>query len=74
MICDALSSCVQEDMVLCQILDKLEPAWVTSYHEHDSLLEHIDDEELSEEERRAAWANYNQQIQTNKYVPSNSTV
>jgi hypothetical protein len=25
-------------------------------------LEHIDEEELSEEERKAAWANYNQQM------------
>ena len=28
------------------------------YHEHDSLLEHIFDEELSEEERKQAWENY----------------
>ena len=48
--------------MLCKILDKLQPSWVTSYHEHDSLLEHIDDEELSEEERKAAWASYNQQM------------
>lgn len=52
----------QEDLVLSRILDKLQPSWVTSYHEHDSLLEHIDEEELSEEERKAAWANYNQQM------------
>lgn len=49
---------LQEDLVLCRILDKLQPLWVTSYHEHDSLLEHIDEEELSEEERKEAWESY----------------
>ncbi len=48
--------------MLCRILEKIQPSWVTSYHEHDSLLEHIDDEELSEEERKQAWTNYNQQM------------
>lgn len=28
------------------------------YHEHDSLLDHKEEEELSEEERKAAWAEY----------------
>lgn len=52
----------QEDLVLSRILEKLQPHWVTSYHEHDSLLEHIDEEELSEEERKTAWASYNSQM------------
>lgn len=52
--------------MLCQILAKLQPDWVTSYHEHDSLLEHIDGEELSEEERKTAWTSYSQQIENNK--------
>lgn len=47
------------DIVFCKILDKLQPKVVIKYHEHDSLLEHIFDEELSEEERKAAWDNYN---------------
>ena len=50
---------LQEDLVLCGILERLQPKWVTNFHEHDSLLEHIDEEELSEEDRKAAWANYN---------------
>jgi transcriptional regulator ATRX len=50
----------QEDVVLCNILDKMQPLWVISYHEHDSLLEHIDNEELSEDERKAAWEGYGQ--------------
>ncbi len=36
----------------------MQPSWLTGYHEHDSLLEHIDNEELSTEERKAAWENY----------------
>ncbi|XP_073717334.1 ATRX chromatin remodeler, like [Misgurnus anguillicaudatus] len=31
---------------------------IVSYHEHDSLLDHREEEELSEEERRAAWDEY----------------
>ena len=45
-------------MVLCSILDELQPQWIVNYHEHNSLLEHIFDEELSEEERKAAWEKY----------------
>ncbi|XP_053703728.1 transcriptional regulator ATRX-like isoform X3 [Synchiropus splendidus] len=31
---------------------------IVSYHEHESLLDHKEDEELSESERKAAWAEY----------------
>ena len=51
----------QDDWTLCSILDKLEPQYISGYHEHDSLLEHIYDEELSEEEKKAAWEEYKQQ-------------
>ena len=49
-------------MVLCTVLDRMQPKWIVDYHEHDSLLEHVFDEELSEEERKAAWENYKQQM------------
>lgn len=32
---------------------------MVQYHEHDSLLQHVYDEELSEAEQRAAWESYN---------------
>ena len=49
----------EEDIVLSQVLDKLQPHHVIDYHTHDSLLEHVYDEELSEEERKLAWDSYN---------------
>lgn len=49
-------------MVLGTVLDKLQPQWIAGYHEHDSLLEHIFDEELSEEDRKAAWETYKSQM------------
>ena len=52
------SASPQADMVLCSILDRLQPQWIVNYHEHDSLLEHVFDEELTEEERKAAWEKY----------------
>ena len=32
--------------------------WIVTFHEHDSLLENLIEEELSEEERKAAWEEY----------------
>ncbi len=48
--------------MLGNILNKLQPQWITGYHEHNSLLEHIFDEELPEEERKAAWETYKAQM------------
>ena len=56
---DAVYDRPSSDIVFCKILDNLQPKAVVKYHEHDSLLEHVFDEELSEEERKAAWDNYN---------------
>lgn len=40
------------------MLKKLHPKWISGYHEHDSLLEHRFAEELTEEEQKKAWENY----------------
>ncbi|XP_039264997.2 transcriptional regulator ATRX-like [Styela clava] len=50
---------VPKDEVLADILsDPRTKYMVASYHEHDSLLDHQVDEELTEEERKAAWEEY----------------
>ena len=43
---------------MCKLLRKLHPVWIAGYHEHDSLLEHRFAEELTEEEQKKAWDNY----------------
>ncbi len=35
--------------------------WIVGYHEHDSLLETRPEEDLTEEERKAAWEDYEQE-------------
>jgi len=32
--------------------------WIVTFHEHDSLLENMVEQELSEEEKKAAWEDY----------------
>eukprot|EP00116_Pleurobrachia_bachei_P000393 sb/3460655/ len=46
------------DDVLASILVDLDPPLVLEYHEHDSLLEHRPEQQLTEEERKAAWENF----------------
>jgi len=36
----------------------LSSRWIVNYHEHDSLLENRPEENLSEDERKAAWDEY----------------
>ncbi|XP_055542367.1 transcriptional regulator ATRX-like isoform X2 [Wyeomyia smithii] len=42
------------------------PACVFKYHEHDSLLENKPEQDLSEEEKKEAWAAYEREIQNNE--------
>ncbi|XP_063288132.1 transcriptional regulator ATRX [Pelobates fuscus] len=46
-----------KDTVLAEMLQNRKEQIVT-YHEHDSLLDHKEEEALSEEDRKAAWAEY----------------
>jgi len=46
--------------MLAELLTTLKD-WIVQYHEHDSLLENKLEEELSEEERKAAWEEYEQE-------------
>ncbi|KAG8448192.1 hypothetical protein GDO86_015328 [Hymenochirus boettgeri] len=46
-----------KDTVLAELLQIVKEHIVT-YHEHDSLLDHKEEEALTEEDRKAAWAEY----------------
>lgn len=46
----------KQDTILAELL-QIHKEHIVGYHEHDSLLDHKE-EELTEEERKAAWAEY----------------
>ncbi|TRZ01034.1 hypothetical protein DNTS_034924 [Danionella cerebrum] len=46
-----------KDLVLAELLQTFKDQ-IVGYHEHDSLLDHKEEEALSEEDRKAAWAEY----------------
>lgn len=46
-----------KDPILAELLQNNKDQ-IVCYHEHDSLLDHKEEEELSEEDRKAAWAEY----------------
>lgn len=52
-----LSSSFEQDTILAELL-QINKEYIVGYHEHDSLLDHKEEEELTEEERKAAWAEY----------------
>ena len=45
---------VPKDRLMAELVRELKE-WIVAFHEHDSLLENKEDEELNEEERKAAW-------------------
>ena len=47
----------RQDRLLADLLSE-KKQWIVRYHEHDSLLENKVDEDLTEEERKAAWEEY----------------
>jgi len=46
--------------MLAELLTSLKDS-IVQYHEHDSLLENKIEEELTEDERKAAWEEYEQE-------------
>lgn len=46
-----------KDRLMAELLT-LHSEWIEKYHEHDSLLENVVEEELNEEERQLAWEDY----------------
>ena len=46
-----------QDVILAELVS-CKKEWIVGYHEHDSLLEKRPEEDLSEEERKAAWEEY----------------
>lgn len=52
-----------QDFVLAQLLQTCKDQ-IVSFHEHESLLDHKEDEELSEAERKAAWDEYEAEVRS----------
>uniref|UniRef100_A0A3Q0S4A8 DNA helicase n=1 Tax=Amphilophus citrinellus TaxID=61819 RepID=A0A3Q0S4A8_AMPCI len=61
-------SVVPKDTILAQLLQTCKDH-IVSYHEHESLLDHKQEEELSEAERKAAWAEYEAERQQYPHLP-----
>ncbi|XP_053667071.1 uncharacterized protein LOC128716176 [Anopheles marshallii] len=53
------------DDILASLL-RIFPNKIFKYHEHDSLLENKPEQDLSEEEKKEAWAAYEREIQNNE--------
>uniref|UniRef100_A0A8C9U522 DNA helicase n=1 Tax=Scleropages formosus TaxID=113540 RepID=A0A8C9U522_SCLFO len=53
-----------KDSILAELLHSFKDQ-IVGYHEHDSLLDHKEEEALSEEDRKAAWAEYEAEKQCN---------
>lgn len=62
-----------QDVVLAELMST-QRDWIVDYHEHDSLLENRPEENLSEEEIKAAWEDYEREKQgIFQYRPYNYT-
>ncbi|KAK5859198.1 hypothetical protein PBY51_003282 [Eleginops maclovinus] len=57
------TSVLPKDKVLTQLL-QTSKGHIVSFHEHESLLDHKQEEELSEAERKDAWAEYEAESST----------
>ncbi|XP_054610392.1 transcriptional regulator ATRX-like [Dunckerocampus dactyliophorus] len=59
------TSNLPKDGILALLLEKCKE-YIVSYHEHESLLDHKQEEELTEAERKDAWAEYQAESNTAK--------
>lgn len=50
-----------QEKIITELLNSCKDQ-IVSFHEHESLLDHKVEEELSESERRAAWAEYEAEV------------
>lgn len=54
---------LSQDKVLAELLQSCKEQ-IVCYHEHESLLDHKQEEELSEAECKAAWAEYEAEVKS----------
>lgn len=54
---------VSQDKILAQLLQTCKDQ-IVSFHEHESLLDHKQEEELSEAERKDAWDEYKAEVKS----------
>lgn len=52
---------VLQEKIITELLNSCKDQ-IVSFHEHESLLDHKVEEELSESERKAAWAEYKAEV------------
>uniref|UniRef100_A0A8C9SN51 DNA helicase n=1 Tax=Scleropages formosus TaxID=113540 RepID=A0A8C9SN51_SCLFO len=62
-----------KDSILAELLHSFKDQ-IVGYHEHDSLLDHKEEEALSEEDRKAAWAEYEAEKQVSGLLWQNLNI
>ncbi|KAF7660869.1 hypothetical protein LDENG_00273290 [Lucifuga dentata] len=67
------TSVLPKDTVLAELLQSCKEQ-IVSYHEHESLLDHKQEEELSEAEQKAAWAEYEAESSTASPLVSSNQI
>ena len=55
--------------MLADLINRLHPKWIIKYHVHDSLLQNIEEETLTQEEMKAAWDAYEAEKNNVKTAP-----
>ncbi|XP_075212538.1 ATRX chromatin remodeler XNP isoform X2 [Lycorma delicatula] len=58
-----------KDRLMADMLQEFKE-WIYKCHEHDSLLDHVEEEELNEEERKAAWEDFENEKKRGYALPN----